>query len=110
MRLFKLILSIIVLAFISLFVWQNLSTFKTPLPFSLDLYARKMDWQHQLYTLLIGTFLVGFIGGLLLMLKPYFGARRLLAQERQERQQAAPDSKTAEAPPPPPKEEPQKES
>jgi flagellar biosynthesis/type III secretory pathway M-ring protein FliF/YscJ len=106
MRLFKLILCFLVIAFIALFIWQNLPTFKTLLPFSLDLYVREqLVWQHFLYTLLLASGLLGLLIGILLMMKPYLRIRRLLHQERQEKQQMK-----AAQPAPPPVEEPTKES
>lgn len=88
MQLFKLITGGLILALIGLFIYQNLSTFNTFLQFSLDLYIReKVVWSHHLYTLLLFSALLGFIVGLVLMLRPYFNIRRQLSQERQEKEQ-----------------------
>jgi len=101
MRLFKLITTGLVLAMIGLFFWQNGATFRTFLDFSFDLYIREpLQWKHQLSTLLVFAVFLGFLAGILIMLKPYFNARRLLAQERLHR-----PSVKALAPPLPEKDE-----
>ena len=106
MRTFKLLISILFLAFIGLFFWQNLPAFKTTLPFSLNLYFREqMNWTHQLYTLLLIAGGLGFLLGFLLMLKPYFNVRRLLAQERLEREQERMPQPASPPPAPPSQEE-----
>lgn len=84
MRIFKFITGGLVLLIIALFIYQNLATFQTQLPFSLDLFIKeKVTGQFSLYSLLIVAGLTGVAVGIFLMLKPYFNARRLLAQERQ---------------------------
>lgn len=90
MKLFKLIMSCLILGFIALFIWQNMAAFKTVIPFSLNIYIHEqMRWGHYLYTLLFCAAFVGFLAGFVVMLKPYFNARRLVAQQRQEKQQAS---------------------
>lgn len=86
MRLFKLSVTGLILAFIGLFFWQNAGIFKAILSFSLDLYIREpLQWKHHLYTTLFFAGFLGFLAGICVMLKPYFNIRRLLAQERQQR-------------------------
>jgi uncharacterized membrane protein YcjF (UPF0283 family) len=102
MRTFKLLFFGLILAVIGLFIWQNLSVFKTTLPFTFDVYFREqLAWTHSLYAVLLFVGALGLLLGVILMLKPYFGVRRLLAQERQQRQPATamvtqPASATAE--------------
>ncbi|MEN6485006.1 MAG: LapA family protein [Syntrophobacteraceae bacterium] len=89
MRMFKLIVSLLVLAFIGLFIYQNMTAFTSPVPFKLNLYVGEpTQWEHPVYTLLLISGALGFFIGLVLMLKPYFGVRRRLAQERQDKKQA----------------------
>jgi hypothetical protein len=100
MRLFKLIASALILTIIVLFILQNVPTFKSPVTFSLDLYVHeKFSWEHYLYTLLLFSIGIGFLGGILLMLRPYFNVRRLLAQERQEKQQIMAGQPATDTPP-----------
>ena len=101
MRLFKLCTTSFVLALVGLFFWQNGSIFKTFLPFSFDLHILEpLHWKHHLYTLLLFAGFLGFLAGILTMLKPYRKMRRLLAFERQQR-----GAVRALAPPPQKKEE-----
>ena len=105
MRLFKLCTTCLVLAFIGLFFWQNAATFKALQNFSLDLYIREpVHWSHYLYTLLFFAGLLGFLTGILLMLKPYRNTRRLLAQERQQKPASPHLATPPPATPPPPEE------
>jgi hypothetical protein len=70
-----------------LFIYQNLNTFSSPVPFSLDLYIREpFPWSHHLYTVIGIAALLGFILGILAMLKPYRNTRRRLLSARQEKQ------------------------
>jgi hypothetical protein len=96
MRIFKLATGSLVLLIIGLFVYQNLPTFRSELDFSMNLYLRDtLQWKHHLYTIMALSAALGFVAGVILMLKPYFNVRRLLAQERQEKQQmAAPPTPT----------------
>lgn len=93
MRLFKLITGGLVLLVIGLFLWQNVPAFTTPVEFQLNLYIKEhLSWTLQVYTLLLIVGFLGFVIGLLVMLRPYFNVRRLLAQERQQQleQQSSP--------------------
>ena len=100
MRLFKLITVSLLLAIVALFIYQNLATFQTLINFSFDLYIReKLSWQHYLYTLLLFSFGIGFFGGILVMLRPYFNVRRRMIRERQERLDAKSSQPTAVAEP-----------
>jgi uncharacterized membrane protein YciS (DUF1049 family) len=87
MKLFKWLSGCIILAIIGLFIYQNLGTFKSDLPFSLDL-IEKLEWKHHLYTIIAISAGLGLVLGILLMLKPYLKIRRTLAGERQEKQQS----------------------
>lgn len=87
MKWFKLITGGLVIALITLFLYQNLAAFKTPIGFKFDLAIREpLAWSLQTYTLLLLAAAIGFCLGVLVMLKPYFNVRRLLTQERQEKQ------------------------
>ena len=90
MRWFKLGTTALVVGLIALFINQNLSTFRNPIPFSLNLYiTQKIEWSHHLYTLLILTAALGFFVGVVVAMRPYLHVRRQLAVERQEKKQPA---------------------
>lgn len=86
MRWVKLATSALVLGLIGLFIYQNLATFNSEVVFGIDLQvAEPMKWSIYVYTLIAIAAGFGFLAGLLLMFKPYRGARRTLKDERQER-------------------------
>ena len=89
MRLFKLVVTLVILGLIALFIWQNTATWLSATNFKLDLYFdfAKTAFSLQLYVVMFLSALAGFCLGVLALLKPYFKARRLLAQERQEKKQ-----------------------
>lgn len=88
MRLFKLITSGLVAALVLLFIKQNLSAFRTKVAFSLDLFIREpVGWEHSVYGLMIFSAGVGFLLGVLVLLRPYVRARRLLAEGRTEKRE-----------------------
>lgn len=85
MKIFKLVTGGLIVCIIGLFIWQNIPAFTTELPFHFDLYIKEhLTWTLKVYTLLAAIGLLGFILGIVMMLKPYFNARRSLAKERQE--------------------------
>jgi hypothetical protein len=88
MKLFKWLSGCIILAVIGMFIYQNLVTFKQELDFSFEL-IEKLEWKHHLYTIIAISAGLGWVLGILLMLKPYLKIRRILAGERQEKQQSA---------------------
>jgi hypothetical protein len=109
MRIFKLVTTLLVLGLITLFFYQNTPAFQSLIQFQYDLKIREqMMWSHHLYTLLLASGAMGFVLGILVMMKPYFNVRRLLAKERQEKQTLA--STLVETPPISPSENPQEEA
>lgn len=89
MKLFRLVTTLLLLALIGLFVQQNLTTFRTVLPFSLNLYLREqVEWTHQLATLLGISGFLGFLIGVGLMLGPYRKLRRASRQKDEAELQA----------------------
>jgi hypothetical protein len=89
MKLFKLITGGLLLAFVGLFIYQNLNIFSSSVAFSLDLYIHEpFPWSHHLYTVIGIAALLGFILGILAMFKPYRNTRRRLHSARQEKQPA----------------------
>lgn len=91
MRLFKVIVTLVILGLAALFVYQNLPTWTQTVGFKLNLGFFQTDpagLQLQLYIIILITGLCGLIAGLALMLKPHFKVRRLLKRERLERKQA----------------------
>lgn len=100
MRLFKLFTTSLMLGLIGLFVYENATVLKTPLPFTLDLYIREqVDWAHPLYTVLVLAMLVGFLAGVGVMLKPYLHLRRMLGHERQEKEKTSELTRVPALPP-----------
>ncbi len=83
MRWFKLGIVVIILALVALFIYQNMPTFEQDLPFNYNLHVTdKVEWTHSVSALIFMSAGLGFIIGILVMLKPYMSARRLLSQER----------------------------
>ncbi len=85
MRFVKLIVILVILGLIALFIWQNTLTFNTPQHFKLSLYfGQPVEWTHSVSSLMGIAAVIGFVAGILVMLKPYLGLRKKLARERQE--------------------------
>lgn len=85
MKILKLVTGGLVVFIIGLFIWQNIPTFTTELPFRFNLYIKEhLAWTFKVYTLLVAIGLLGFILGIVVMLRPYFNVRRSLVKERQE--------------------------
>jgi uncharacterized integral membrane protein len=92
MRLFKLVVTLVILGLIALFVVQNMPTWTYPLEFKykLPLFG-EWNWKPgiELYLIMMLSALAGFFVGIGVIMKPYMRARRTLAQERQEKKIAA---------------------
>jgi len=92
MKVFKLIVTLIILCLIGLFIYQNMETWTRLISFKLNLYFFKTDpakpFELELYTIILFSALIGLIVGLAAMLKPYFKTRALLKRERQEKKHA----------------------
>ena len=91
MRLFKLIVTLVILGLAALFIYQNIPTWTHPVAFKLNLGFFQTDpagVQIEQYIIILLAGLGGLIVGLVLMLKPYFRVRRLLKRERIEKKQA----------------------
>ena len=86
----------LILAIVALFIYQNLPVFDSSATFKLDLHFREFQWSHQLYTVIGIGALLGFILGLLLMLKPHLKVRRRLSEERQAKTQLQEQQKAQE--------------
>ena len=90
MRLFKVIVTLVILGLAALFIYQNIPTWTHPVAFKLNLGFFQTDpagTQLELYLVILLAGLCGLIVGLALMLKPYFKVRRLLKRERLEKKQ-----------------------
>jgi uncharacterized integral membrane protein len=86
MRFVKLIVTVVILGLIAAFIYQNLSTFSAEQTFELSLYfGQPMKWSHSIYSLLGISAVIGFLVGIMVMLKPFLSARKKLAGERQEK-------------------------
>ncbi len=88
MRLFKLIISLIILCLIGIFVYQNLEVLNQTVSLKYNLYLVKPAPTVKLYLLVLVSLLVGFFLGLTVLLKFHFKTRRRLKRERIEKQQA----------------------
>ncbi len=91
MKLFKAIVTLLILGLAALFIYQNMPTWTQTVGFKLNLGFFQTDpagLQLQLYIVILIAGLCGLIIGLALMLKPHFKVRRLLKRERLERKQA----------------------
>jgi uncharacterized integral membrane protein len=97
MKVFKLIVTLIILCLIGLFIYQNMETWRKLIDFRLDLYLLKTDSQLQVYMIILLSAVLGFIVGLGSMIKPYFKTRRLLKSERSEKKQAGAEPTTEQA-------------
>jgi len=85
MRFIKPIITLIILALIALFIWQNLPTFNAQQVFQLSLpLSQPMKWGFSIAFLLTTSLVIGLVVGILIMLKPYMGLRKKLAQEKRE--------------------------
>lgn len=92
MRLFKLLVTLVILLLIALFIYQNMQTWRQLISFKLNLYFFETSPVKppsiELYSVILLSALGGLIVGMGLMLRPYFRTRRLLKRERQENKQA----------------------
>lgn len=85
MRLLKPVIGLVILVLIALFVWQNAQTWAGAVNFKLDLYFSQAAWSLQVYVLIFLSALIGFIVGILALLKPYLTLRRQASRERKEK-------------------------
>ena len=83
MRFIKPIVILVILGLAAAFIWQNLPTLNAEQPFEFSLYfGQPFKWTHPVYALLAVAAIVGFLVGILVMLKPFRSVRKKLAQER----------------------------
>jgi uncharacterized integral membrane protein len=99
MRFVKPIIILVILGIAAAFIWQNLPTLSAEQPFAFSLYfGQPFKWTHPVYFLLALAAIVGFLLGVVVMLKPFRSVRKKLAQERLDRQAAkAQQEETADA-------------
>ncbi len=91
MRLFKLIFALIVLGLISLFVWQNMATWKMAIPFKFEAPLLGHSAPNiELYLVMLFSAIIGFIFGAGMIMKPFLKARRNLARERKDKKESTP--------------------
>ena len=88
MRLFKLLVTLVILCLIAIFISQNMLTWTQAVGFKLNLFFYQTNPGLEIYQVILLSALGGFIVGIALLLKPYFKTRRLLKRERQEKKQA----------------------
>lgn len=90
MRLFKLLVTLIILCLIVIFVYENMQTWTQLVSFKFYYYFNEHHdtASFKLYALILISAFVGFIIGLALMSKLYLRTRRMLKRERQEKKQA----------------------
>ncbi len=87
MRLFKLIITLVILCLIGIFVYQNLAVLVKPETLTFNLYFVKPTRPVKVYLLVLVPLVVGFLLGLMIMMKFHFQTRRKLKRERMEKQQ-----------------------
>jgi hypothetical protein len=88
MRFIKPIVILIVLGLIAAVIWQNLSTLTAPQPFALSLgFGQPFKTAPPAACLYATAAIVGFVVGVLVMLKPLQKARKRLAQERPDKEE-----------------------
>ncbi len=87
MKLFKLLVTLVILCFIGIFIYENMQTLTQPVSFTLNLYFYQTNPSLQLYPVILISALAGFIIGLALLLKPHFKTRRMLKLERKEKKE-----------------------
>jgi uncharacterized integral membrane protein len=87
MRLFKLLVTLVILCLIGIFIYQNMQIWTQPVSFKLNLYFNQQHDTEDIeqYTVILLSVLLGFIIGLALLLRPHIRTRRLLKRERQEK-------------------------
>lgn len=88
MRFIKPIVILVILGVIVAFIWQNLPTLTAPQHFALSLgFGQPFKTAPPNACLLATAAIVGFVVGIVAMLKPLQNARKKLAQERQDKQE-----------------------
>lgn len=88
MKAFKIIATLLLLGLIYLFISQNMHTFRTTMPFSMDLFlTEEVKWAHELSTLMLISGLIGFLLGLFVMFRPYLKLRRSIHQSQQNKEE-----------------------
>ncbi len=97
MKQFKLIIVAVVLVFIGIFVIGNLSAFDTLIAFKLNLYVLDVQWEHRVYTLMAIALGLGFLLGVLAMVKPYLKMRGVLKRERKAGGHSSPGADISES-------------
>jgi hypothetical protein len=91
MRFIKLIVTLVILGLIGTFIYQNIPAFNAEQTFKLSLYfGQPLVWTHSIFSLLGIAGAIGFVIGLLVMLKPFLNTRKKLAEERQDKQGVKP--------------------
>ncbi len=91
MKHFKLITILFLLVHVSIFLWKNMATLKTSLPFRWNLYFLEFHWEHHVYSLMAFSLVVGLILGILAMFWPYQKVKATLKKEREAKSQSSPD-------------------
>jgi chromate transport protein ChrA len=88
MRFIKPIVILVIIGVIVAFIWQNLPTLTAPQHFALSFgFGEPLTTAPPNACLLATAAIVGFVLGIVVMLKPLQNARKKLAQERQEKQE-----------------------
>ena len=88
MRFIKPIVILVILGLIAAFIWQNLSTLTAPQQFALSFgFGQPLKTAPPAACLYATAAIVGFVVGIVVMLKPLRNARKKLAEERQDKQE-----------------------
>ena len=88
MRLFKLIITLLILSLLGLFAYQNMQAWQQSVNLHCNLYFVNPAHDVKVYLLLLVALLAGFFMGLTVLLKFHFNTRRKLKRERIEKELA----------------------
>lgn len=86
MRLFKLIITLIILCLIGIFIYQNLGIWEQSVNLKYNLYVVRPAHDVKIYLLILISLVAGFFIGLTVVMKFHLETRRKLKRERIENQ------------------------
>jgi hypothetical protein len=95
MRLFKLVITLIIVCLVGVFVYQNLEVWQQSVNFKYDLYLKHWTPSIKIYLLVLISLVLGFLSGLTVLLKFHVKTRRQLKREIKEKKQVLANSQPA---------------
>jgi uncharacterized integral membrane protein len=87
MRLFKLVITLIIVCLVAVFIYQNLGVWDQRTTLGLNLYLVQKSLPVRVPVLLLISLLLGFFAGLTVLLKFHVKTRRQLKRELKEKKQ-----------------------